>query len=219
MKVEDIRKVEKKDPRDYFLFEVHLEGEEIPFLVAKSEMAEFGLHKGGNVSFSSRKELVDMILMRRGKGIAVRAVTKKNLTERMLLEKLEEREIPDYIAVEILKWLKELRIMDDKAYAENYVNYRGKRKSKKELMFALTGKGVEKATVLDTFEKNNFDEQPQATILAEKKLRSIYNGESDMKELSRKDIERIIGYLFRKGYPLDICKKALKEGFENISRA
>ena len=219
MKIEDIRKVEKKDPRDYFLFEIYLEGDEFPFLVAKSEMAEFGLHKGGTVSFSSRKELLDTILLRRGKGIAVRAVTKKNLTERELLEKLENREVPSYIAADILKWLKELKIINDEAYAENYVSYKGKRKSKRELMFALTGKGVEKTTVLETLEKSNFDEMPQATALAEKKLRSVYKGESDLKELEKKDIERIIGYLFRKGYPLDICKKALKEGFQNILRA
>lgn len=218
MKIEDIIKVEKKDPRDYFLFEVHIEGEELPFLVAKSEMAEFGLHKGSYVNFTNRKELLDMILLRRGKGIAVRAVTKRNLTEKELLEKLTIREIPGSIAEEILKWLKELRIMSDEAYAENFINYRGKRKSKKELMFALTGKGIEKSKVLETLEKNNFDEQPQATLLAEKKLRSVYQGESELKEIQKKDIEKIIGYLFRKGYPLDVCKKAISEAFENISR-
>jgi len=220
MIVKDIKKVEKKDPKDYFLFEIYLETyEDSPFLVAKSEMAEFGLHKGSAVSFNTQKELLDTILMRRGKGIALRTIARRNLTEREIKDKLLTRDIPEHIANDILDWLKELTLLNDENYTENYINYKGKHKSKKELMFALKGKGVDKEMVIDTLEKTGFDEMPQAIELAVKKLRPIYNGEQDLKELSQKEVNKIMGYLFRKGFSLDTCKNAIKEGFILTIRA
>lgn len=218
MIVSDIKKIEKKNPKDYFLFEIYLEGyEETPFAVSKSEMAEFGLHKGISVSFPTQKELLDTILMRRGKGIALRMIAKRNLTEREIKDKLTEREIPSHISDEILRWLNEHHIISDTVYTENYINYKGKTKSKKDLMFTLTRKGMEKEMILETMERNSFDELSQAISLCEKKLKVIYNGEKDLKELPKKEIDKIIGYLFRKGFSFDTCKKALKEGFTNIS--
>ena len=220
MIVKDIKKVEKKDPKDYFLFEIYMESyEESPFLVAKSEMAEFGLHKGSSVNFDNLKELLDTILIRRGKGIALRTIARRNLTERELKDKLLVRNIPDHITKDVLDWLKELTLLNDESYTENYINYKGKQKSKRELMFALKGKGVGKEMVIETIEKTGFDEMPQAIELAVKKLRPIYNGEEDLRELPQKEINKIMGYLFRKGFSLDTCKNAIKEGFILTIRA
>lgn len=128
-------------------------------------------------------------------------------------ERLKEKGFEENVIVEILGELKGYKYLDDRQFAESYINDRmnfnprGKLLIKKE----LREKGVPENIIEEKTEKLIGEEKEieSAKKLAEKKLR--ITGDKGGKN---KTNQKIISYLRSKGYSFEIISQAVKNEIE-----
>lgn len=128
-------------------------------------------------------------------------------------ERLNEKGLKENAIEEILEELKKYKYLDDRQFAESYINDRmnfnprGKFLIKQE----LREKGVAENIIEEKTEEliSEKKEIESARKLAEKKLRVI-SGKNDKNKTNRK----IISYLQSKGYSFEIISQAVKNEIE-----
>ena len=123
-------------------------------------------------------------------------------TENELRKKLAEQEFSPASVDSAIEFVKKYRYLDDEDYARRFVERNRNKKSRKQMQFDLTQKGVDR-TILDTvFEDMDVDEEAQILELLEKRKYPKENA-------SREEKQKISAYLARKGFSYDAISSAL----------
>ncbi len=214
MRVNEIKKSEDKTTK-YSNTVIFEDGSTLT--VSKSEMAEFGLFADSNVGFDNIETLETCVLERRGKTYALRLLTRSNLSASQLEKKLKEQEYSNIIISSVMFWLEERGIINDELFVENFITYNKKNKSKKQIIYKLMDKGIEKNIIIDKLETAEFDEIEDAIEMAKKKMRPFFiDGLPDSLTL-RTQKDKILGYLFRKGFAYESCKNAVSIAIKALS--
>ena len=124
---------------------------------------------------------------------------------------------------EVLDDLAHAGLIDDAAFAAEWVRQRHKRrgKSRSVLDRELREKGVSQEDIDEALAQiDSADEEAMARALAEKKARSVKSVPADRKE-REKALRRIVGVLARRGFnegmSLNIAISALEERCEELS--
>jgi regulatory protein len=136
--------------------------------------------------------------------ISVRSRSKKELEQRLKLKKHNRDTIET-----VTGRLGDLGYINDEKFAFNWANYRKSQNKGSELIKnELRGKGIA-AEVIEAAVKSLYaskeEEIAQIKQCAEKKLKNTKG--KDANEISRK----LLGYLARRGFPLDRIMDALRE--------
>lgn len=102
--------------------------------------------------------------------------------------------------------MRELRYLDDEAFAERWVESRQSSRPRSERMLKreLAQKGVDKETIERAVEEAGVDEYGDALELARKKYESVRNEDRDVR------YRRISGFLGRRGYGYDIIRQVME---------
>ena len=102
--------------------------------------------------------------------------------------------------------MRELRYLDDEAFAERWVESRQSSRPRSERMLKreLAQKGVDKETIERTVEEAGVDEYGDALELARKKYQSLRHEERDVR------YRRLSGLLGRRGYGYDIIRQVME---------
>jgi regulatory protein len=117
---------------------------------------------------------------------------------------LAKRLVPADVADQVLDRFVELGFIDDAAFAEAWVNTRHTSRglARRTLQRELQGKGIDSDLIVTALQAIDDDaEFDRAVALVERKWRS---GVADDREK-----RRLFGMLARKGYPSDICRRAV----------
>jgi regulatory protein len=125
---------------------------------------------------------------------------------------MDRKNVPADVAEAVLDRLEEVRLVDDAAFAENYVRYRQRERGlvRRALAHELRRKGVDDETARAALEElDPDDEVAAARRLVERKLPGMQRLEHDVR------FRRLVGMLARKGYPsataVSVVKQALAE--------
>ena len=112
--------------------------------------------------------------------------------------------IEENLLDDAIEYLKEAGYINDKEYIKKTVNEWKtlKNLSQKEIQFKLLSKGLNKEDIEDYMSENR-EELENFEIKSAEDI--IYKKESS------KEAEEIIQYLLKKGYKMDIIKKAIEE--------
>ncbi len=135
-------------------------------------------------------------------------LTGRARTRSELATKLATRNVPDDVATRLLDRFEEVGLIDDAAFAREWVAQRqsGRGLARRALAQELRRKGIDDEVageVLD--EVDDEDEVEAARMLVKAKLRSVRSLERD------KAVRRLVGMLARKGHSSSVAFRVVKE--------
>ncbi|MFJ9739265.1 recombination regulator RecX [Streptomyces sp. NPDC101166] len=147
----------------------------------------------------------------RARAICLRLLTGTPRTRKQLADALRKREIPDDVAEEVLSRFEEVRLIDDSAFADAWVESRhhGRGLARRALAQELRTKGVD-PTLIDEAVAQLDSEQEETTAreLVDRKLRATRGLDRD------KRIRRLAGMLARKGYSQGMALRVVRQALE-----
>ena len=138
---------------------------------------------------------------------AMNLLLQQDRTEKELEERLYRTGFSEHASECAMNYVKSFGYVDDFRYASNYIAFHKRNRSKKEIRYKLTKKGVDSGTIALAMEEyENADEQMAICCLAEKRLHG-----RTLSELEYEERNKLIAYLARKGFPVPQIKHALSE--------
>src|SRR3954464_12135049 len=125
-----------------------------------------------------------------------------------LSKKLAQRNVPDDVATRLLDRFEEVGLVDDAAFAREWVAQRqeGRGLARRALAHELRGKGIDDdvaRAALDDIDEA--DEVEVARVLVRRKLRSVRGLDTD------KAVRRLVGMLARKGHSSGVAYRVVRE--------
>jgi regulatory protein len=125
-----------------------------------------------------------------------------------LEKKLTQRNVPADVAARLLDRFEEVGLVDDAAFAREWVAQRqeGRGLARRALAQELRRKGIDDEVARDALgEIDESDEVEAARLLVRRKLRSVRGLESD------KAVRRLVGMLARKGHSSAVAYRVVRE--------
>lgn len=142
-----------------------------------------------------------------------------------LRERLLRAEFAPELVDEVLDSLERSLLIDDRAFATEWVRQRASRrgKSAKALDMELRDKGVDAAVRAEALAQiTEEDEEAQARALAAKKARSVKEVPTDRAQYD-KELRRVVGVLARRGYSsgmsMGVAREALDARLDELRRS
>ena len=138
----------------------------------------------------------------------LRAMYLLNICDRAeaeLREKLKKNEYPQEIIEQAIQYVKSFGYINDLRYAENFIRSRKEKKSKKEILYLLSEKGIASEIIASAVEEYYHEEDGVLAIRALLKKKHYESKTADDKER-----QKTYGYLARKGFSYRDIMKALQ---------
>lgn len=201
MKVLEVIPLDKKKSR------VVLEGVE-GFALYQGEIRKYGIASGKELPESCIEEIYRDILYKRGKERALYILKNSDKSEHEMRVKLQRGYYPEEIIEKVIAFLKSYGYIDDWRYAENYIHFYCKSKSRRMIMQNLMQKGISKELVSEMF--LNMDEELQENGEREQIYKLLEKKHYNFEEADYKEKNRIIGFLVRRGFQLDDIQYCMK---------
>ena len=135
-------------------------------------------------------------------------LTGRARTRSELATKLSSRNVPDDIAGRLLDRFEEVGLVDDAAFAREWVEQRqsGRGLARRALAMELRRKGIDDETAKEALDEIEPDDEVEAArTLVRAKLRSVRNLDRD------KAVRRLVGMLARKGHSAGVAFQVVKE--------
>lgn len=167
--------------------------------ISLDTLAQADLFVGKMIDSTQWKRLVAAEQSGRAFQLAVRYLQARPRSQAEVRDRLKRAEIAPELIKQTLERLQELDLLNDRAFAEAWVNYRNTTgpRGQKMLRSELLQKGVDRATVAEVLDDEELlgDEAARALELARGRLRS-YANVADWATFQR----RLGGYLLRRGF-------------------
>jgi SOS response regulatory protein OraA/RecX/outer membrane protein OmpA-like peptidoglycan-associated protein len=164
-----------------------------------------GLEMSSEIEQRLRREDRRMVLRQK----AYRFATYKPRTERDVVRFLVKAEATDEESSDVLKWLREFRLIDDVSYAERFIEASKQRKPLSPSMMrrTLLGKGLSESIVEAAMAASvdGNDVTAAARAVARKKLRMIASDNARHVE------DKLVRFLQYRGYGWDVIKQIVTE--------
>lgn len=134
---------------------------------------------------------------------AMNLLLHKDRTRQELVDRLYRAGFSEQASGEALQYVEQFGYINDRRYTENYIMFQKEKRSRKEIVYQLTGRGIEKELVLQVLEEGGYDgEEIAIQNLVEKKLKG-----REITSLEYEERQKIIAYIARKGYDFGLIKK------------
>lgn len=181
--------------------------EEFAFALYKGELRKYGIKEEKELTETAYREITGEVLPKRAKLRCMNLLQKKDYTRKQLADKLKKSFYQEELIEEALSYVESFHYVDDVRYVRDYLVYHGGSKSKKSIARTMLQRGIssddfEKAYDLWTEEGNTQDEDAQIEALLQKK-------HFCKEEADRKELQRMYGFLARKGFESEKIYRAL----------
>ena len=174
-------------------------------LIDKDVCNEKCLKKG--MELDGLEEIIFESDYRRAKSRAIWYLDRMDHTEKALYDKLLRAGFKPKPCAKVIARLKEVGLLDDNRYAENYANRLIESNvSKREALQKLLLKGVSYDLAKSVLEETETDELSQIKNVIEKKYKN--------KLLAENGVQKVYAALVRKGFSYGAVKTALNEFIE-----
>mgnify|MGYP000019106448 CR=1 FL=1 len=124
-----------------------------------------------------------------------------------LLKKIKNTSYSTDDIKKVIEKLKEMDLLNDKKFIEEYVAFRSKNnpKSKKVLILELRKKGVDESLIDEYFSHNQINEEELAFLLLKKR----WSRWLDLDE--KKRLKKAFDFLVRRGFDFEVAKKTIEK--------
>ena len=186
----EITKVQALTKQKYRIF---LDGESA-FAVYKGELSRYHLEEGAVLPPEVYEELVNRVLKKRATLRAMHILERTDKTEAQLRRKLEESEYPKEAVESAIAYVTSYGYLDDRRYAEHYIECKKQGKGKARLKMELVQKGISREIIEEVLESTDFGETREMIrqIILKKRKTDI--------PMNEKEKQRLYGFLMRKGF-------------------
>ena len=195
MKILSIEKITKTKSRISFE-----SGEAI--ILNDREIRMLHLADGEDISEQAIDKLYNEVLLPKAKYQAMNLLKVQDRSEKEMRMRLKRNGYPSQIIEQVIRFLYSYHYLDDKRYTEYFLRYRSGLKSRKEILYQLSQKGID-ADALENMEDLPSDIETIRRLI-EKKIRG-------MEQIDRKEREKLVAYLARKGFCSSDIFSVLKE--------
>lgn len=176
------------------------------FAVYISELRKFGIKEGEAVRKEVYESLVGELLNKRAAVRAMALLKNRDYVRKELEDKLRDGYYPDSCIEYAIQYVSGFGYINDKRYAENYVNFKASSKSRRQIETRLRQKGIEADIIRNVcdeyYEDNSDSELEQARAFVSRK-------HLDKEHPDYKEIQKVKAALYRKGFGIDVINKAL----------
>ena len=186
----EITKIQALTKQKYRIF---LDGESA-FAVYKGELSRYHLEEGAVLPPEVYEELVNRVLKKRATLRAMHILERTDKTEAQLRRKLEESEYPKEAVESAIAYVTSYGYLDDRRYAEHYIEWKKQGKGKARLKMELVQKGISREIIEEVLESTDFGETREMIRQIILKKRKTDN------PMNEKEKQRIYGFLMRKGF-------------------
>lgn len=151
---------------------------------------------------------MDSDIVKMAKLRAVHLLEYMDRTERDMRRKLQQGNYPPEVIDETIEYLKYYGYIDDKRYASRYLSLRLGGKGHRRLFMELRQKGVSMSLVQEAWDElcrdEDTDERVSIRKIIEKKV-------GEQTRLPRKEYQRLLNYLARRGFSWEDVSAVLQE--------
>lgn len=195
--ITEIRPVNQKKSRVYI-------DEEFAFILYKSEIRRYRLEENEEITEADYTEILQEVLLKRGKARALHLLSSMDRTEGQLKNKLKEGGYPQEVIEQILDYVRNYHYVDDSRYVSGYLRTKGKTKSVRQMQAELQQKGVAAELVKEVMEQEEaIDESAAIRCWMEKK-------HIDPETISKEQLWKFYQFLLRKGFHYEDIQHELK---------
>lgn len=179
--------------------------------VLEREMSEREVSKG---EFSGRekaetegKEIFSCEEAKKAAEKAMALLLFKDRTRHELVTRLYRAGFSETASSEAMEYVKRFGYINDRRYVENYVMFQKGKKSRREMVYQLTERGIGGELISEVLEECEYDgEQEAIRMLLKKKLKGRLLCETTYEER-----QKMMAYLGRKGYEFHTIKKVFSQ--------
>jgi regulatory protein len=180
----------------------------IAFVLYKGDLVKYGL----SVDKNNSKELefiIDELLPKRALSRALKIVSERDMTERMLSEKLNADCYPEDIINSVIDKLKKERLINDERFIRGFIESKSAKKSKRDIMIALSSKVWDMNLCERLYDELKADDclKDESELIKELLRKRHYDFENSDYEAKQKEIR----YLSSKGFSYDSIHSALRD--------
>lgn len=186
-------------------YQIWLDGE-VAFVLYKGDLHHYRIREGEELDEATCELIQKEVLPKRAEKRALHLLEKRDYTVAGLQRKLTEGGYSEEIAKAVAEVMKGYRYLDDTRYAEQYIRCYTGRKTRRSICAKLVEKGIAKDVIESAYanfdeEGNEVDEESMAVELLKKRH---YDG----RPLEKKEMDRHIAFLMRRGFSIFCIKKA-----------
>ncbi len=197
---------QKKNPQR---LNVYLDGE---FAFGISRAAAPWLTEGDQLTQQKVKDLKTRDQTESAYQRALNFLSYRIRSSQEIRQNLSKHQVEDPIIEQVLERLRQASLVDDRAFARQWVENRSqfKPRGKRALSSELYQKGIPQTVISETLEE--LDEEALAWKCARKKASHFQNMEKE--EFQKK----LFGFLNRRGFPYSICQDIVRQLWEEFSK-
>lgn len=178
-----------------------LTDEGFAFPLYKKELQEFNIEIGSELK-NYEKEIKKHLKKRAIKRL-IYILSKSDKTEYELIKKLANSSYPKDVIKYAILYIRKYGYIDDKNYIREYIEIYKDSRSKYRIKSDLLKKGLKISDIDIALEENFVDEEKQINNFLE-------NISVGLVIEDKKDLNKLINRLMRKGYKYDIIKKCIQ---------
>jgi regulatory protein len=178
------------------------------FSLYKSELRTYGIAKDKEFSKEDYDSLVEDVLVKRAKLRCMNLLKSRDYTRYQMENKLKSGYYPDEVIDRAIAYVMSYGYIDDVRYAATYLGCKSATKSKKQIRNELMLKGISSEDIETAF--GTCMEENRLTDEAELIEKLIKKKKFDKANATYEEKQKIIGFLYRKGFALDIIYKAIE---------
>lgn len=179
------------------------------FALYKGELNEFHIKTDTVLTDELYQQIMGEVLSKRAKLRSMNLLKSRDYTEHQLRTKLEQGFYPDRIIDEAVAYMISFGYIDDIRYAKSYIDYTESTKSRKQIENDLLRRGISKEDICSAYEEYVQEEQlTEEEQIIEKMLEKK---RFDNQNATYEERQKIIGFLYRKGFSLDKIYKAVEK--------
>lgn len=180
---------------------------EIAFALYKGELGKLKVYKEKEITQAHYDFIINEVLLKRAKLRCMNLLKSKDYTRHQLITKLKQNIYPISVIERAIEYVESYGYIDDNRYANSYIACNSKIKSRKQIELNLMQKGIDKAIIEEEFlrliDSDEVENEENLILrLLEKKRFNKENSTYD-------EIQKIIAYLYRKGFSLDKIYKVI----------
>ena len=164
---------------------------------------------GSEVDEQRLKALIFESEVKKGVSYVFGLLAKKPYAEREIRTKLYQKGYSSEAAQKIIETIKEYKLIDDSDYAKTYVDS-NKTKSKREIEFNLSQKGIDKHIIQNAVNDiENDDEMAKIDIITAKYMKN--------KPKTSENLQKLFRYLQGKGFEFELIKNKISKLKEQVN--
>jgi regulatory protein len=205
MKIDKVSRKDEKNVSVYFD-----NGERL--ILSEDTFYNSGLRKGDEISEDRFSFFIEQNILYHIKQRAMSFLVRRFHSEKELLIKLKSKSYEERLIKIVLNEMKEKSFIDDKVFANHFVEEKLKKKrwGKNKIRATLFSKGVS-ASIIDeilfSFNSEEDDQNKVALDLAKKKFENLKLRETDIVKVKQK----IIAFLLSRGFEYEVSAEAVSK--------